>query len=376
MEIPINKPVLGEEEVAEVTELLRRGTLTSSPPEGGPNVRSFEEEFASFVGVKSAVAVNSGTAALYLSLLAIGVGPGDEVLVPSLTFAATANVVLLTGARPVFVDVDPRTYTMDPSDLEGKISEKAKAVIPVHLYGLMADMDSITSIAEKKRVAVIEDAAQAHGSEMKGKRAGSLGIAGCFSFYPSKVMTTGEGGMITTNDVELAKVLRSLRTHGQEWIEGELVVTRLGGNFRMPEVEAAIGRAQLRRLPKFLEVRRRNAKLMTELLQGLKGIELPLEPEGYKHNWYLYTVKFEDPRLRDKVKEYLNSKGIGATIYYRTPVHLMPLYRRLLNTSEGLLPVTEELSKRLLSLPIHHGMSEEDVRRVAEAVKEALSKFL
>jgi dTDP-4-amino-4,6-dideoxygalactose transaminase len=376
MEIPINKPVLDEEEIAEVAKLLKQSALTSSLPEGGPNVRSFEEEFASFVGVKSAIAVNSGTAALYLSLLAIGVGPGDEVLVPSLTFAATANVVLLTGARPVFVDVDPRTYTMDPSDLERKISEKAKAVVPVHLYGLMADMDSTISITEKRGIAVIEDAAQAHGSEMKGKRAGSLGITGCFSFYPSKVMTTGEGGMITTNDVELARALKSLRTHGQEWVEGELVVTRLGGNFRMPEVEAAIGRVQLRKLPKFLEVRRRNAKLMTELLQGLKGVELPLEPEGYKHNWYLYTIKFEDPGLRDKVKEHLNCKGIGATIYYRTPVHLMPLYRRLLNTREGLLPITEELSKRLLSLPVHHGMDEEDVQRVAEAVKEALSKCL
>jgi len=374
MEVPINKPVLGEEEIAEVVKLLRQGALTSSSPEGGLNVRSFEEEFASFAGVKHAIAVNSGTAALCLSLLAIGVGPGDEVLVPSLTFVATANVVLLTGAKPVFVDVDPRTYTMDPSDLERKISERAKAVIPVHLYGLMADMDSINSIAEKRGIAVIEDAAQAHGSEMRGRRAGSLGVTGCFSFYPSKVMTTGEGGMITTNDVELAKALRSLRTHGQEWVGGELVVTRLGGNFRMPEVEAAIGRVQLRKLSKFLEIRRRNAKLMTDLLQGLKGLELPFEPEGYRHNWYLYTVKFEDPSLRDRVKDHLNRKGIGATVYYKTPVHLMPLYRKLLNTKEGLLPVSEELSRRLLSLPVHHGMGEEDVRRVAEEVKEALSK--
>jgi len=374
MEIPINKPLLGEEEIAEVVKLLRRGALTSSPPEGGSYVRSFEEEFASFVGVKSAVAVNSGTAALYLSLLAIGVGPGDEVLVPSLTFAATANAVLLVGAKPVFVDVDPKTYTMDPSDLERKVGERARAVIPVHLYGLMADMDSITSIAEERGIAVIEDAAQAHGSEMRGRRAGSLGLTGCFSFYPSKVMTTGEGGMITTNDVELAEALRSLRTHGQEWAGGELVVTRLGGNFRMPEIEAAIGRVQLRKLPKFLELRRRNAKLMTDLLQGLKGLDLPFEPEGYRHNWYLYTVKFEDPSFRDRVKDHLNCKGIGATIYYKTPVHLMPLYRKLLNTREGLLPVTEELSRRLLSLPVHHGMSEEDVRRVAEEVKEALGK--
>ncbi len=374
MDIPINKPVLGEEEIAEVAKLLRQGALTSPSPEGGLNVRLFEEEFASFVGARSAVAVNSGTAALYLSLLAIGVGPGDEVLVPSLTFVATANAVLLLGAKPVFVDVDSRTYTMDPSDLERKISERARAVIPVHLYGLMADMESITSMAEKRGIAVVEDAAQAHGSEIKGRRAGSLGLAGCFSFYPSKVMTTGEGGMITTNDVELASVLRSLRTHGQERVDGELVVTRLGGNFRMPEVEAAIGRAQLRKLPKFLEARRRNARLLTELLQGLKGVELPFEPEGYRHNWYLYTVKFENPRLRDMVKDYLNCRGIGAAIYYKTPVHLMPLYRKLFNTGEGLLPVTEELSRRLLSLPVHHGMSEEDVQRVAEAVKEALSK--
>ncbi|MEM4576382.1 MAG: DegT/DnrJ/EryC1/StrS aminotransferase family protein [Candidatus Nezhaarchaeales archaeon] len=375
MNIPINKPVLGEEEVAEVAKLLSQGALTHSSPEGGHNVRLFEEEFASYIGTKNAVAVNSGTAALYISLMALGVGPGDEVILPSLTFVATANVVLLLGARPVFVDVDSKTYTMDPLDVERRISSRTKALIPVHLYGLMANMDSILSIAEKYGIPVVEDAAQAHGSEIRGKRAGSFGTSGCFSFYPSKVMTTGEGGMITTNDVELARTLRSIRTHGQEWVGDELVSTRLGGNFRMPEIEAAIGRVQLKKLPKFLEVRRRNAKIMTELLEPLNEVELPFEPEGYKHNWYLYTVKFRNATLRDKVKEHLNRKGIGAMVYYKTPVHLMPLYRRLLNTKEGLLPVTEELSRKLLSLPVHHGMSEGDVQRAAEAVREAVKIY-
>ncbi|MHC1601056.1 MAG: DegT/DnrJ/EryC1/StrS family aminotransferase [Candidatus Nezhaarchaeales archaeon] len=375
MDIPINKPILDEEEISEVVKVLKQGSLTTSPPEGGPNVKLFEREFASFIGVKNAIAVNSGTAALHLSLMALGVGPGDEVLVPSLTFVATANVVLLVGAKPVFVDVDPKTYTMDPSDLERKMTEKTKAIIPVHLYGLMADMDSIMSIADKRGVPVIEDAAQAHGSELKGKRAGSIGIMGCFSFYPSKVMTTGEGGMITTNNDDMASILRSIRTHGQEWIGGELLVTRIGGNYRMPEIEAAIGRMQLKKLPKFLEARRRNAKILTDILNNIKQLELPVEPEGYTHNWYLYTIKFENQALRDKVKNHLNSMGIGATIYYKTPIHLMPLYKRLLNTREGLLPVTEELSRKLLSLPVHHGMSEEDAQRVAEAVKEAVIKY-
>ncbi|RLF04656.1 MAG: hypothetical protein DRJ60_06770 [Thermoprotei archaeon] len=375
MDIPINKPILDEEEISEVIKVLKQGSLTASLPEGGSNVRLFEREFALFVGVKNAIAVNSGTAALHLSLMALGVGPGDEVLVPSLTFVATANVVVLAGAKPVFVDVDPKTYTMDPKDLERKITERTKAIIPVHLYGLMADMDSIMSIADKHGISVIEDAAQAHGSELKGRRAGSIGIMGCFSFYPSKVMTTGEGGMVTTNNDYLASTLRSIRTHGQEWVNGELLATRIGGNYRMPEIEAAIGRVQLKKLPKFLEIRRRNAKILTDILNNVKQIELPIEPEGYTHNWYLYTIKFESHTLRDEVKKYLNSMGIGATIYYKTPIHLTPLYKKLLNTREGLLPVTEDLSRRLLSLPVHHGMSEEDAQRVAEAVKEAVIKY-
>ena len=372
MEIPINKPDLGDEEVEEVVKVLRSGFLTSSPPEGGPQVKAFEAEFASFVGVKRCVAVNSGTAALQLSLMALGVGPGDEVLVPSLSFVATANAVLLVGAKPVFVDVNPETYTMDPRDLERKITPRAKAIMPVHLYGLMADMDSIMSIAERHKLLVVEDAAQAHGSKIRGVSAGAIGSAGCFSFYPSKVMTTGEGGMVTTNSDEIAEVVRSLRTHGQEWVEGELVSVRVGGNFRMPELEAAIGRVQLKKLPKFLEARRRNAKVMTDVLSGVREVVTPIEPEGYTHNWYLYTIKLSSPRLRDAVKDRLNSMGIGATIYYKTPIHLMPLYRRLLGTSEGMLPETERVSKLVLSIPVHHSMSSSEAQAVAEAVKEAV----
>ncbi|MDI9619402.1 MAG: DegT/DnrJ/EryC1/StrS family aminotransferase [Candidatus Nezhaarchaeota archaeon] len=375
MNIPINKPVFDDEEIMEVVDVLRRGILTNSLPEGGPKVKLFEREFAAFIGVKEAVAVSSGTAALCLSLMALGIKQGDEVLVPSLTFVATANSVLLLGGKPVFVDVDPKTYTMDPTDAERKMTSRTKAIIPVHLYGLMADMDSIISVAERRGIPVVEDAAQAHGSQLKGRKAGSLGVAGCFSFYPSKVMATGEGGMITTGDSDLAASLRSIRTHGQEVVGNELLTARLGANFRMPEVEAAVGLVQLRKLPKFLEVRRRNAKIMSEVLDGIEGLELPFEPEGYVHNWYLYTVKLCSQRIRDKLQEALNLRGIGATVYYRTPVHLMPLYRRLFNLEEGLLPVTEDLSRRLLSIPVHHGMSEEDVLMVAEAIKKTLAEL-
>ncbi len=366
--IPINKPIIGKEEIEAVKKVLESGILTNASPAGGPMVKAFEEAFAKYIGVKYAVAVNSGTAALYAALLALNVKPGDEIIVPAFTFVATANVVLQVGAKPVFADIDLETYTIDPDDLRKKITDKTKAVIPVHLYGLPADMDPIMEIAEEHNIFVIEDAAQAHGSEYMGRKAGSLGHLGCFSFYPSKIITTGEGGMITTNHEEIAKRLRMIRTHGQ--VKGYDSVI-LGANLRMPEIEAAIGLVQLKKLEEFLALRRRNASMLTELLAELESVQLPKEPSGRKHNWYLYTVSV-NPAIRDKILDSLRSAGIGATVYYPKPIHKIPLYVSL-GYSSFKLPRCEKAAQSVMSLPVHPQVREKEIEFIARTLKKSLT---
>jgi dTDP-4-amino-4,6-dideoxygalactose transaminase len=364
--IPINKPLIGEEEVQAVREVINSGILTGASIEGGPKVREFESRFASFIGSKYAVAVSNGTAALHLALLAAGVGPGDEVIVPPFTFVATATAVLLVGAKPVFADINPETYNIDPENVRKVISSKTKAIIPVHLYGLPADMDPIMEIANDYNIIVIEDAAQAHGASYKGHMVGSIGHMGCFSFYATKNMTTGEGGMVTTSSKEYWERLRMLRTHGQ--VKG-YDPHILGYNYRMPEIEAAIGLIQLSKLPRFLEIRKRNANVLSEMLSDVKGIRLPYEPSGSKHSWYLYTISVN--KDRDMLLKKLNSIGIGASVYYEIPVHLTPLFRGI-GFSEGMFPNAENAARQVLSLPIHPGLSENDMVFIYENVKKFL----
>lgn len=364
--IPINKPLIGEEEVRAIREVIDSGILTSASVDGGPKVREFESRFASFVGSRYAVAVSNGTAALHLALLAAGVGPGDEVIVPPFTFVATATVVLLVGAKPVFADIDPETYNIDPENIRKLISPRTKAIIPVHLYGLPADMDPIMEIANDHNIVVIEDAAQAHGASYKGRMIGSIGHMGCFSFYATKNMTTGEGGMITTSNKEYWERLRMLRTHGQ--VKG-YDPHILGYNYRMPEIEAAIGLVQLSKLSRFLEIRRRNAMILNELLGDVEGVRIPYEPSGSRHSWYLYTVSVD--KNRDLLREKLNAVGIGASVYYEVPVHLTPLFRGM-GFSEGMYPSAESVARKVLSLPVHPGLSENDMVFIYESVKKFL----
>jgi dTDP-4-amino-4,6-dideoxygalactose transaminase len=327
-------------------------------------VAGFEEAFAQFVEAKHSVAVNSGTAALHLALLAAQVKPDDEVVVPSFTFVATAEAVVLCGAKPVFVDINPQTFNMDPEKLREAVSRKTKAVVPVDLYGLPADMQAISEIAEEHDLVVIEDAAQAHGAAYKGKPPGYFADMACWSFYASKNMTTGEGGMITTNIDEYAEVLRCMRSHGET---GEYVSAMLGHNYRMPEMEAAIGMAQLEKLPDFLERRRRNAQHLAEKLAVLKRLRLPSEPEGYKHSWYLYTVRLEDGKRaeRNKIVDELRRRGVGATVYYGTPVHLMPYYRQFATRK---LHETEKASEQVFSLPVHPGVTSRQIEFIGNLV--------
>lgn len=357
--IPINRPQLGEEEKQEVLAVIEENALTSSARDGGKRVRDFEALMKDYLGCRHVIAVNSGTAALHAALLAAGIGPGDEVLLPSFTFVATANVVVASGARPVFVDINKDDYTIDVSDVKKKITRKTKAVIPVHLYGHPCDMDALSELAGKKSLAVIEDACQSLGSTYRKRQTGTLGEMGCFSLYASKVLTSGEGGAIATDDSRLAEKLKTIRNHGM--VEG--YDTRvLGLNLRLPELAAAIAKAQMKKLPAMLAARRRNAELLSGLLKD--KVALPQEDAGRVFNWYLYTVRFASGAARDAAKAALQKEGIGATVYYDPPVHHTPFYRKL----GAKLPATDWCARRVLSLPVHPGVQEQDVQKMAGVV--------
>ncbi len=361
MTVPVNIPIIGKEEISEVVSVLKKGVLTSAANLGGKNVQEFEKLVSSFVKSKYAIAVNSGTAALQAALYAFDIKSGDEVLLPSFTFVATANAVVSVGARPVFVDIRRDNYTMDPADLERKITKKSKAIIPVHLYGNVAYMDEISEIAKKHNLHIIEDAAQSMGSSYKGKQTGTFSELGCFSLYAAKVMTSGEGGIIVTSNKKLWEKLLMIRNHGM--VHG--YDTRvLGLNFRLPEINAAIAKVQMKKLPKFLLRRKKNAKILTDLLAGL-DLALPQKRKYEEVNWFLYTVA---TKSRDKIMKDLNSNGIGATIYYSTPVHKTPYYGKKIN-----LPVTDWAARNVLSLPVQPMVTEDNLRLTARTIRSTLT---
>jgi dTDP-4-amino-4,6-dideoxygalactose transaminase len=366
--IPINKPIIGDEEKEMVIKVLESGILTNPSIEGGPFVREFEKELANFMKVKDAIVVNSGTAALQIALMVLGIKPGDEVIVPSFTFVATANAVILVGAKPIFVDIDIETYNIDIKSFKNAITKRTKAVIPVDLYGLPVEMDEIREIANEYGLFVIEDACQAQGAIYKGRMAGTLGDIGCLSFYPGKVMTTGEGGAILVNDEELGRKTRMIRTHGQ--IKGYDSVI-LGGNFRMSEINAAIGLVQLRKLPSFLEKRAKNAKLLMKLLED-SSVILPKIPDHSIHNWYLFTIRLRNEKERDYVREKLLKEGIQATVYYPTPIHKLPYYKSI-GYGDLNLPNSELASKTVLSLPVHPLVKEEDIEKMSKIILSSTS---
>lgn len=330
----------------------------------GPEVVAFERAFADHCGVRHAVGVHSGTSALYLALLALGVGPGDEIITVPFTFVATAEAVSWTGARPVFVDVDPGHYTMDPSKIEVAITKKTKGILPVHLYGHPADMDPILKLAERRGLFVLEDAAQAHGALYKGKRVGSFGQVACFSFYPSKNLGAyGEGGAIITSDDEIALRLRKLRNHGR--LDQTSPHEFLGMNARMEALQAAILAVKLRHLDRWNELRRRHVSVYHQLLSST-GLVLPVEASYAKSAYHLYVVL---SKHRDRLCSYLHERNVGAQIHYELPVHLLGFYREL-GYREGDLPVTERLCKEVLSLPLYPEMTEDQLQEIADAVQQ------
>ncbi|MBN1358852.1 DegT/DnrJ/EryC1/StrS family aminotransferase [Candidatus Bathyarchaeota archaeon] len=366
--IPINLPIIGEEEIEAVVKVMRNGPLTSALG-AGPMVTQFEKKFAEFAGVKHAVAVNTGTAALHSAVVAAGVKQGDEVILPSFTFVATAEAVVMAGGEPVFADIDPETYNLFPDEIEKNVTKKTRAIMPVDLYGFSVDSKPISEIAAEHDLAVVEDAAQAHGATYADKPAGVFADAACWSLYASKNITTGEGGVATTDNDEIAETLRLIRTHGEKAKYSSLM---LGYNYRMSEIQAAIGLVQLGKLPTFVAKRRENAKRLTKLLAGSDRLKLPMESEERKHSWYLYTVRLKNStgNERNKIVEELQKKGIGAVAYYVNPVHQMPYYREIFGERE--LPETEKAAGQVFSLPVHPGVTEAQVDYIGKTLLDLL----
>jgi dTDP-4-amino-4,6-dideoxygalactose transaminase len=335
---------------------------------GGPQVSGFETEFAAFCDSKYCVGVNSGTDALRFALIAAGVGPGDEVITVPHTFIATTEAISQVGAKPIFVDILPDTYNMNAAKIQRAIGPKTKAVIPVHIYGQPADMDPILEIANKKKLVVIEDACQAHGALYKGKKTGSMGVAGCFSFYPGKNLGAyGEGGAVVTQSEAIADKIRMIRDHGQA---KKYYHDMEGYNGRLDAIQAGVLRIKLRRLASWNESRRQNAKHYNELLSPIKGVTVPLEAEGCRHVYHLYVILVDD---RDDLQKYLNDKGIGTGLHYPVPLHLQKAYSYQ-GYKEGEFPVTESVAKRLLSLPMFPELTKQQIEYVADCIKQFMNK--
>lgn len=341
------------------------GVLASGQYVLGEEVLRFEQEFADYCNVKHAIAVNTGTSALHLALLAAGIGPGDEVITVPFTFVATVSAICYTGARPVFVDVEPVTLTMDSAEIEAKITPRTKAIIPVHIYGQMADMDAIKAIADHHRIPVIEDACQAHGAQYKGQRAGSIGVSGCFSFYPGKNLgACGEGGLVVTNNDEQAKTMRMLRDWGQEQRYHHLLK---GFNYRMDAIQGAILRVKLRHLEAWTEARRTHARRYSSLLAGSPHLKIPVETADRRHVYHVYAIRSRD---RDGLQRVLSADGVPSGLHYPIPVHLQKAHADL-GYQAGDFPVSEAAAREVLSLPIYPEMPSQHIDQVAAALEYA-----
>ena len=351
----------------EIREAIER-VLASQQFILGREGAALEEEIAQFCGVAHGIGVASGTDALALALRACGVQPGDEVILPPFTFVATGSAITAIGAKPVFADIRPDTYNIDPGELERRITPRTRAIVAVHLYGLSADMDPILNFARARKLPVIEDNAQAIGAKYKGGRTGSLADVACLSFYPTKNLGAyGDAGMILTNSPEHAARLRTLRNHGQT---AKYVSSEPGWNSRLDEIQAAILRVKLRHLPEWQTKRQAHAAEYTKLLLGIPGIAPPLVPEGYEHVFHQYTIRVEN---RDTVQRFLNERRIGSTVYYPVPLHLQPLYASL-GHKRGDFPHAERAAQEVLSLPMYPELRNDQIARVAEAVLESLCK--
>lgn len=368
--IPLSMPDITEEDIQAVTNVLRTSQLSL-----GPKLREFEQKFAAFVGTKEAVAVNSGTSALHLAMRGLSIHDGDEVITTPFSFIASANCILFERAKPVFVDILPNTLCIDPEKVEAAITPRTKAILAVDVFGYMADLQALRTIADRNHLFLIEDSCEAMGSEWAGKRAGSFADCAVFGFYPNKQMTTGEGGMLVTDHPELAMMARSLRNQGRDDADVFLVHHRLGYNYRISDINCALGISQLSRLPAMIRNRSQVAQWYREGLADVtRDITVPADQEGVNISWFVFVIRLSDrhtSRDRDTLKQHLRDRGIGCNVYFPC-IHLQPFYREQFGYGEGAFPVTEHVSERTIALPFSSRMQQKDVAKVCETLKDGL----
>ncbi len=369
MKINLSSPDITQAEIDAVVAVLKTPQLSL-----GPKLPEFEQAIADYVGRKYAVAVNSGTSALHLVMLALGIGPGDEVITTPFSFIATTNCILMVGAKPVFVDIDPKTYNIDINKIVAKITPQTKAILPVEVFGNPANLDKIYQLAQKHNLYCIEDSCEALGSKVNGHMAGTLGDASTFAFYPNKQMTTGEGGIIVTDNKQLADRCCSLRNQGRDADAGWLAHARLGYNFRLSDINCALGIEQLKRIEEFVTKRARVAQWYREILADDPRIILPAEPDDCRMSWFVFVVRLADSftvSQRDAILQYLRDKGIGCNNYF-TPIHLQPFITEQLGTKKGDFPITEAVSQRTIALPFYNNLPRSSVETVCKELKNAI----
>jgi len=373
MKVPYFEPWITKDDKTAVTKALNQRWLTN-----GPILQKFEKQFQDFLHVNFAIGVGSATHALHLAVKSLGIGLGDEVLVPTFTFAATANSVIYTGAKPVFVDVTPDTFTINTDEIKKKITKKTKAIIPVHYGGQACDMDQIISICKKNNLSIIEDCAHALGSVYKNKHCGALGSLGCFSFYPTKIITTGEGGMVTTNKLSLQRKIKSLKSHSlslsaderEKKAKWKYDVTDLGYNYRIDEIRSALGLAQFSRIKTINKLRINIAKKYDKSIKKIKGLKIPTTKNDRNHIYHLYTITVEDNyhMSRDELFQKLSNKGIGTSIQYY-PLHLMSYYKKLYKPKKNDFPNSNLLKDKVICLPIFPRMSIDQIKYVVSQLQ-------
>jgi len=370
--IPLARPDITNLERKAVLEVLKTPYLSL-----GPKLKEFEEEITKFIGVKYAIGVNSGTSALHLIIRALGIKEGDEVIATPFSFIASANCVLFERAKPVFVDIDEKTLNIDPNKIERAITKKTKAILAVDIFGHPADWDKLKKIAKKYKLFLIEDSAEALGSEYKGKKCGSFGEAAIFGFYPNKQITTGEGGMVVTNDRKIAKLCRSMRDQGREKGGGWHFYQRLGYNYRLSDINCALGIAQLSRIKEILEKREKIANMYNERLKNLSELGIPYIAPDIKTSWFVYAIRLKEryqKKDRDKILEKLRKRGIQCSDYF-PPIHLQPFYRKIFGYKLGNFPICETISQRTIALPFYNNLKEKEIDYVVRNLKEIIAKL-